>query len=163
MSSFSTSTQPASISNNNQHSHNNISTHTSSNNNLHNPDWGTRAPITIVTSEAIQGVEGRTRPMIVLLDSGSTNSWIARDALPQGINSTTTVPYSGSTMAGTFSSNQQVRLDGIAFPEFYKHRRLPTMACRVMNVPCHYDIIIGRDVLEQIGIIVNFNEMIAIV
>ena len=62
---------------------------------------------------------------------------------------------SNQTMARTFS-NQQVRLEGVVFPEFFRMQRLDNIEVRIFNSNCCYDMIIGRDVLNTLGISMDF-------
>ena len=63
---------------------------------------------------------------------------------------------SNQTMAGTFSSNQQVKLEGVVFLEFFQIQRLDNIEAKIFNSDCRYDIIIGRDVLNALGISIDF-------
>ena len=67
----------------------------------------------------IQQVGFNGQPLLCLLDSGATSSWIARKRLPKGACGKTVAMVSHQTMAGKFSSNQQVELEGVVLPEFF--------------------------------------------
>ena len=45
-------------------------------------------------------------PLLVLLDSGSTSTWINHQAIPNGAQGQELAPLTVSTMAGTFSSSE---------------------------------------------------------
>ena len=59
---------------------------------------------------------------------------------------------SNQTMARMFSSNQQVELEGVVFLEFFWMQRLDNIEVRIFNSNCHYDMIIGCEVLDALGI-----------
>ena len=65
--------------------------------------------------------------MVMLLDSGSTTTWINKKSLPPGIQGHTVEPITGSTLAGTFSSAEQICLEEISLPDFYSKRKLPIL------------------------------------
>jgi len=114
-------------------------------------------PITFILCETIQGVTFK-KPVVALLDSGSTTSWINAKSLPNGIQGRTVTPITGATMAGTFKSNQEVTLGDMTLPEFYSRRTLPKLAARIFYTSCRYDLILGRDVLRAFGLSLDFEE-----
>ena len=61
-------------------------------------------------------------------------------------------------MAGSFTSNQEISLEALVFPEFYRHRTLSQAKARIFEAECRYDIIFGRDVLARLGMVLDFNE-----
>ena len=61
-------------------------------------------------------------------------------------------------MAGTFSSNQQVELEGVVFLEFFQTWRLDNIEARIFNSDCHYNMIIGQDILNALGISMDFTK-----
>ena len=89
-----------------------------------------------------------SRPLSVLLDSGSTTSWFNKNTLAHSIKPTT-VPYiKGTTMAGDFQSNQLLTLSDISLSEL-SDLVLPTLLTRHFTASCHYDLILGHDVLSK--------------
>ena len=113
-------------------------------------------PMVLLMSTTIQKVHFNGQPVLCLLDSGATSSWIARKRLPKGVFGKTVQMVSNQTMAGTFSSNRQIKLEGVLFPEFFWMWRLDNIEARIFNSNCHYDMIIGRDVLNTLGISMDF-------
>ena len=81
-------------------------------------------PMVLVMPTTIQKVHCDGQPLLCLLDSGATSSWVARKQLPKGMFGRTVQTVTNQTMARTFSSNQQVKLEGVVFPEFFWTRRL---------------------------------------
>ena len=115
--------------------------------------------MTFMLAHSIQGVPHK-QPLTVLLDSGSTSSWFNRTSLPSHITSTTVDALTGTTMAGEFSSNQQVTLSHIILPELSRNVSLSDLQARVFNADCRYDLILGRDVLRHFRISLDFNSHI---
>ena len=56
------------------------------------------------------------------------------------------------------TSNRTVKLEGISFPEFFKTRMIDEFKCRAFDADCRYDAIIGRDLMAQIGMILDFKD-----
>ena len=87
------------------------------------------------------------------------STWFNRKALPSGITGKTVATITGSTMAGTFSSSQELSLEQLVFPEFFQHRMLEETKARIFQgEDCRYDIIFGRDVLRRLGVVLDFEE-----
>ena len=82
--------------------------------------------------------------------------------MPKGVNGITTTPLHGTTMAGSFSSSQVVILNDVCFPSFYRTRTMNDIHARVLNADCRYDMIIGRDVLRQLGMKIDFESNLMI-
>ena len=76
-------------------------------------------PMVLLLSTMIPQVGFSSQPLLCLLDSGATSSGIARRKLLKGVVIDTVPTVSNQTMAGTFSSNKQVELKGVVFPEFF--------------------------------------------
>ena len=62
------------------------------------------------------------------------------------------------TIAGSFSSSQEVTLAQVHLPEFHRTRTLTTMKARIFEANCRYDLILGRDLLTSLGIVINFEN-----
>ena len=60
------------------------------------------------------------RPFLCLLDSGATGCWISRTRLPPNIQGKTVAEVTSQTLAGTFTSNQEIQLEQVMLPEFFK-------------------------------------------
>ena len=112
-------------------------------------------PLTCLTCSRVQGVPFN-RPLSVLLDSGSTTSWVNRNTLPSFISPTTVTSLQGMTMAGNFQSNQQLTLTSVALPEL-SEQSVPTLNLCVFNSSCRYDIILGHDALTLFAITIDFD------
>ncbi len=117
-----------------------------------------KIPLTVAIPRKIQFVPSGV-PLLVLFDSGSTITWISQEALPPGASPATVDKLSGTTMAGTFTSNQEVHLEDVSLPEFHPTRHVPNIKARVFNNPsCRYHMIIGRDALRFFGVDISFKE-----
>ena len=103
-------------------------------------------PITLCVADKIQGQDFR-KPLIGLLDSGSTSTWVNAKSLPKGIHGKMTESVQGSTLAGSFKSSEEIVLGDLGFPELHSKQSLPELKAMVFHAPCRYDVIIGRDVL----------------
>ena len=64
------------------------------------------------------------RPLLCLLDSWSTYSWIKKAVLPSGVNGKTVDSFSNQTLAGVLKSNQAIEEVAIQFPEFHRLRTI---------------------------------------
>ena len=64
-------------------------------------------PLSFGISKQIQGTQFGT-PLTLLLDSGSTATWINKRCLPKGIQGYMVDKVMGSTLAGTVASTEQV-------------------------------------------------------
>ena len=109
-------------------------------------------PMVLLMSATIQKVCCNGQPLLCLLDSGATSSWVTRKRLPKGVFGRTVQTVSNQTMAGMFSSDQQVELEGVVFPECFQMLRLDNVEARIFNSDCWYDMIIGHDILNALGI-----------
>lgn len=99
------------------------------------------------------------KPLLCLLDSGSTRSWISQSCLPKGINGQTVDSVNSSTLAGPMKSTQIVEFNSAILPEFHRSRKIHNAKFLLFNTPIRYDIIIGRDLLSKIGMNLNFAKM----
>ena len=61
------------------------------------------------------------------------------------------------TLAGNFTANEEVKLHDILLPEFHKTQRLQTLMAKMFNQGCCYDMILGRNIMNELGILLNFN------
>ena len=103
--------------------------------------------------------ENKKYKLNVLLDSGSTTSWIRKNCLTGKDLSLRKVPaIQGTTLAGVLKANMATTLQDIKLPELDPHRTIEHMNLHVFEAPCRYDAIIGREVLIGLGIILDFNN-----
>ena len=58
--------------------------------------------------------------MLCLLDSGATGCWITCSTIKKGKQGKTVSEVMNQTLAGTFSSNQELTLSNTLLPEFHR-------------------------------------------
>jgi hypothetical protein len=78
--------------------------------------------------------------------------------LPEGTRGDKEPPLIGMTIARQFNSNKTVELTNLCFPEFYRTRYFSSYKARVFETSCHYNMIIGHDMLRAMGLIVDFKD-----
>ena len=109
-----------------------IPTSTTYNHNHTHPDL---IPFSSIIPDTVQNVRFQ-HPLLVLFDSGSTTSWFNRKTLPTGVHGTTVESITGSTIVGTFNSNQQVHLTNLVLPEFQCNHFIPDLNCCIFMAEC---------------------------
>ena len=60
-------------------------------------------------------------------------------------------------MAGDFQSNQLLTLSDVSLSEL-SDLVLPTLPTRLFTASCHYDLILGHDVLSKFRIHIDFDK-----
>ena len=115
-------------------------------------------PITVLIAQRAQQQPLMTRPFLCLLDSGATGCWISRARLPQHIQGKRVAEITSQTLAGTFTSNQEIQLEQVMLSEFFKTRKIDYVQAKIFTTPCRYDMIFGRDLLNDLGIILDFKN-----
>lgn len=120
---------------------------------------GRLSPLTLVLFRKIGGKES-SKPLRVLCDSGGGGTAVQARALPEGcevIIDEKSTPM--VTVAGIFNGNKKVKLRDGVFPEFDRHRRFYGTTATVIDQPdCPHDVIIGRDLLSDLGLIIDFEH-----
>ena len=94
--------------------------------------------------------------MLCLLDSGATGCWISCTALPPDIQTNQVPMVANQTLAGSFTSNESVDIYNLLLPEFHCTRRIETVPAKIFNKGCHYDMILGRHFMTELGIVLDF-------
>ena len=92
-------------------------------------------PYSVFVVKSIQGVK-MNRPLLALLDSGATHSFICQDILPKGIETKKGSSVTSSTLTGTFTSNNIITMDTVNLPEFMMNRFFDNIEARVFNNKC---------------------------
>ena len=59
-------------------------------------------------------------------------------------------------MAGRLTSTNSITLQDCVFDELHPHRTKDSITLRVFDAKCRYDVILGRDILLQLGFWINF-------
>ena len=97
-----------------------------------------------------------TRPMIVLLDSGSSHAMMKQTSLPHGAISAIGKPKQTTTTNGVFSTTTSVDIQQLKFPKF-GNQCIKQVKADVFHSPtCQYNIIAGRDILDLMGVKIDF-------
>ena len=110
------------------------------------------APITIMICDTIGALRSR-HTLKVLLDSGSTKSFIHRSCLPKECKP---VPVQTARTMRTISGNvvgkEIVTLRDLRLPELDKNRCVGQQKAFVFDHECRYDVILGANFLNKAGI-----------
>ena len=101
-------------------------------------------------------MQASTKPYILLFDSGSSHSWWNHKSIPKGCTSRKVEATNSQTLAGKMSSNLEIQIENVTFPEFFKTRKVGEITARIFTAKCRYNAIIGRYMLTELGIILNF-------
>jgi hypothetical protein len=118
------------------------------------------SPTTLVAAKAIGGAT-RYRPMVALLDSGGSHIMINCNALPRGCSEIIDESRSFNTTAGQLQTCATIVLTKVFLPELSRSRYIPSATAYVFDDPGHhvpYDIILGRNFLNDTGLILDFHE-----
>ena len=120
---------------------------------------GTTVPCTIMQVKAIQEHE-TSKMMFVLLDPGSTKSYIKESKLPLG--ATPRIhrnAQEATTLSGAAVSNRSDLLQELCFPEFTRSLQVRSHEFWVHgNHNVRYDAIIGRDLLTELKIDICYSD-----
>ena len=96
-------------------------------------------------------------PLLCLLDSGTSHTWIHQGVLPEGVCGGHMIkPIKSTTLAGTLQANQQVTLKNSILPELYRTHKIDKIKALVFNTHCCYNVILGHDALTTIGLKIDF-------
>ncbi len=91
----------------------------------------------------------------ILLDSGASQS-VIHESLVQQSKCLQVLPVSWTTVAGNFTTNKQVEIT-FKLPTLHE-KRIVTSVVHVTSKLNTYDMIIGRDLLQELGIVLNLKE-----
>ena len=97
-------------------------------------------------------------PFLCLLDSGATGCWITQSKLPPHIRTYHVAPDTDQTLAGNFTANEEINLHDILLPKFHKNRHIQTLTAKIFDNRCHYDMILGCNLMNDLGIMLDFNK-----
>jgi hypothetical protein len=110
-------------------------------------------PVGLMLAKKIQGILN-TKPLCMLFDSGSDNTFISCSVLPKGASSKTTDKLlKVQTINGRKAMNQQLTLNTLGFPEFSATQQVhQEYDVYVFVCSSSYDVILGLDTMVQLGI-----------
>ena len=98
------------------------------------------------------------RPLVALCDSESSHCLFNKAALPYRAPLIKTDPIQTTTTQGTYQCNEAVLMSNLLLPEFVNGRKITNVTAQVFDSQkCPYDIILGRDFLDSIGLDIQFS------
>ena len=116
-----------------------------------------KIPSTLLVCRKIQNQESMV-PFKILFDTGGSSTMIHERCLPVGATPSLLPNHMKfQTVAGILSSTRSVYLEDVTLPEFDKTKRINGTSAYVFNSPCNYDMIVGRDILNKIGLSMCFD------
>ena len=92
-------------------------------------------PITVLIAQHVQQKPLMNRPFLCLLDSGATGCWVSHTRLPPNIQVKKVAEITNQTLAGTFTSNQEIQLEQVMLPEFFKTRKVDYVQAKIFTTP----------------------------
>ena len=96
----------------------------------------------------------------VLNDSGGSKSIVKTNILPKGVRLNTDGPRTlMNTLAGTYALLGSVSIKGMRLSAFDKNRIIDEHGFVVVDQPCNYNIILGGDFLQKIGMNLNNKDL----
>ena len=112
--------------------------------------------ISIMTLGLVQNVPNN-RPLKVLFNTGSDKTMANIRILPKGAHAKSVTGTRVTGVHGGKLLNQEILLSDIRFPEFSPTQHIPgpTRATVFTNPESNYDIILGMDVMQVLGININ--------
>ncbi len=113
-------------------------------------------PIVGVLIRTRLGGNGKPALIKALLDTGASATLIDR-RLVRKLRIKRDAPTKWTTAAGSFITNDRV-INQFMFPEFHGKRTV-SHSLKVCDQPMGYDMIIGRDLLQDLGITINYNDL----
>ena len=120
----------------------------------------TMVPMTIAATKAVNGVPFIKKHIRTLIDHGASHTIINRRMLPKNAPMSKAKTLSFSTTAGSFKTSAHVNLQDFRLPEFNMTRTVKEVKCYVFdNRSVPYDLILGRDFLNQVGIDVRSSTL----
>ena len=108
----------------------------------------------------IQTINGiiTNRPLVALWDLRSSHSMFNKRALPFGTTTFKTQKIKTTTTQGTYNCDEAVVLSNLSLPEFVNGRKITNLSAQVFDSKnCPYDIILGRDFMDSIGLEIKFS------
>ena len=116
-------------------------------------------PTTIMFVQTVMKHEC-SQALTVLFDPGSKYTYFNETALPHGATPLLLdkAEYP-STAGGHFKVTRAVNLSSLSFPEFSKSLKYDSIQARLFRQPsCRYDVIIGRDFLNEAKLDLCFSD-----
>jgi len=107
----------------------------------------------VMTVGSIQNTPNK-KPLRVLFDTGADVTMANYRILPKGANPKTVPATNITGVHDSNQHNQQILIEDVGLPEFSPSQRIPgpIRATMFRNDKCQYDLIIGMDLLQVLGI-----------
>ena len=89
----------------------------------------------------VEGVmeKNKERPLVALLDSGSTHTWIQKGLLGQSVTTTKMEEVTSQTLGGTIKGLETMTIKSMTLPELFKTRHITELNVKVFETDCRYD------------------------
>ena len=100
--------------------------------------------------------QARNKNVKILLDSGASASIIHHSYLRKNDFTQDKTIHEWTTMAGTFKTTRTAKIE-LKLPELNSTANI-AVKCHVTKEKSNYDLIIGRDVLRELGITLDFSN-----
>ena len=100
--------------------------------------------------------QARNKNVKILLDSGASASIIQHSYLRKNDFTQDKTIHEWTTMAGTFKTTRTAKIE-LKLPELNSTATI-AVKCHVTKEKSNYDLIIGRDVLRELGITLDFSN-----
>ena len=113
------------------------------------------APITFGRLNTSLGTP-KPKPIKILCDSGGSAT-ILKSSFAKKLRKKKAKSIKWSTLAGTVTTSQKAQVQFI-LPELNESKSI-THSIHFMDQPMNYDMIMGRDLLQELGININFKNM----
>ena len=115
----------------------------------------TKVPATVLIVKTVND-KTSLRLLKVLFDGGSDATLINQRCLPKNVKlNPLSDAIQNRTILGSMGTHSYVNLKGLTLPEFDSNKQVPSHQALVFDADIRYDLIMGRDFLEKIGIRCN--------
>jgi len=116
-------------------------------------------PTTLASARKVNSID-HSAPLKTLIDHGASHSIINKRCLPKRAEPKSTESISFSTTGGSFDSSSYILMEDFRLPEFNRNRSVDCVRAAVFDNPSiKYDLILGRDFLNKVGIDVKSSNL----
>ena len=117
---------------------------------VHNKDL---ASITLLICDLIQG-QTVERPLVILLDGGSSGSLTNKRAIPKGaVPTKSNKSHITTTASGSIDTSLTIGMRNIRLPELSNGRKVEGWNCPIIDSTAfQYNMILGRDFMQHVDI-----------
>lgn len=102
--------------------------------------------------------KSNSKPLLCLFDSGSSHTWVNEKVIPSDAPIQLDQQIVSHTMAGIMKDNRVVLVKEAVLPEFFSTHKLTNIQMQVFSTACHYDIIMGHDMLQDLVLGINLKN-----